>query len=202
MLSLSVMISGPWLVLGDFNLICLPSEKNNANFNSALANSFNSMINSLAVLELPLLDRRFTWSNGQETPVLARLDCAFFNNDWNAALPHSTLTSLPHPTSDHVPLLVTAATKIPSHASFRFENAWLLDLSFLPSMLPAWNWGVPARNAFAALAAKVKRFRFAAKVWKRAHRYIPLHENNCKFLLILFDFFEEHRPLSGAEQNL
>jgi hypothetical protein len=202
MLSLLVDISGPWLVLGDFNLIRHPSEKNNDNFNPALANSFNAMINSLAVLELPLLDRRFTWTNGQEIPILARLDRAFLNNDWNAALPHSALTSLPRPTSDHVPLLVTAATKIPSHASFRFENAWLLDPSFLPSTIPAWNRGVPARNAAAALAAKVKRFRFAAKVWKRAHRFIPLHENNCKFLLILFDFFEEHRPLSGAEQHL
>jgi hypothetical protein len=61
---------------------------------------------------------------------------------------------------------------------------------------------VPACNAAAALAVKVKRFRFAAKVWKRAHCFIPLHENNYKFLLILFDFFEEHRPLSGAEQRL
>jgi predicted metal-dependent peptidase len=64
MLSLLVDISGLWLVLGDFNLIRHPSEKNNENFNPALANSFNAMINSLAVLELPLLDHRFTWSNG------------------------------------------------------------------------------------------------------------------------------------------
>jgi hypothetical protein len=139
MLSLLVDISGLWLILGDFNLIRHPSEKNNDNFNPALANSFNAMINSLAILELPLLDRRFTWSNGQEIPILARLDRAFLNNDWNAVLPHSALTSLPRPTSDDVPLLVTTATKIPSHASFCFENAWLLDPSFLPSTIPSWN---------------------------------------------------------------
>jgi hypothetical protein len=61
---------------------------------------------------------------------------------------------------------------------------------------------VPARAAAAALAAKVKRFWFAAKVWKRSHHYIPTSDNNCKFVIDLFDFFEEHRPLSLPEISL
>jgi hypothetical protein len=61
---------------------------------------------------------------------------------------------------------------------------------------------VHARDAAAALAARVKRFRFVAKVWKRAHRFNPHIQNNCKFLLNLFDFFEESRPLSGPERAL
>jgi hypothetical protein len=61
---------------------------------------------------------------------------------------------------------------------------------------------VPARDAAAALAAKVKRFRFAAKIWKRSHRYIPTSDNNCKFVIDLFDFFEEHMPLSLQEISL
>jgi hypothetical protein len=77
MISLTSVVSGPWLILGDFNLIRVPSEKNNSNFNRALADAFNTMIHAMALFELPLLDRLFTWTNGQDDPILARLDRAF-----------------------------------------------------------------------------------------------------------------------------
>jgi hypothetical protein len=202
MISLSAVVSGAWLIFGDFNLIRVPAEKNNSNFNRALADAFNAMIHAMALFELPLLDRLYTWTNGQECPVLARLDRAFFNHEWNSSFPMSSLTSLPRPTSDHVPIVVTASTKIPCNPCFRFENAWLLDASFLPSTLPHWNRDVPARNAAVVLVTKVKRFHFAAKVWKKSHRFIPTHNNNCRFVIDLFDFFEEYRPLDTAERTL
>jgi hypothetical protein len=81
MLTLLPLVSGPWIILGDFNLIRHPSEKNTTNFNQNLADAFNAMINAMALFELPFLDRRFTWSNRQQDPVLARLDRVFFNHD-------------------------------------------------------------------------------------------------------------------------
>jgi hypothetical protein len=57
-------------------------------------------------------------------------------------------------------------------------------------------------NADAVLAAKVQHFWFAAKVWKKTHRFIPTHDNNCWFVIDLFDFFEEYRPLGPAERAL
>jgi endonuclease/exonuclease/phosphatase family metal-dependent hydrolase len=149
MVALLPLITGPWLCLCDFNLLHHPSEKNNSNFHQNLADAFNAMINSLALFELPLLDRRFTWSNGQDTPVLARLDRAFFNQDRNLAFPNSSLVSHHRPTSDHFPIVVTAATSIPSPVVFRFENTWLLDAAFLPTTIPAWSRPVPDRNAAA-----------------------------------------------------
>jgi hypothetical protein len=160
------------------------------------------MIHAMALFELPLLDHLFTWTNGQESLIPARLDQAFFNHEWNSSFPVSSLTSLPRPTFDHVPLVITASTKMPCNPCFRFENAWLLDASFLPSTIPHWNRVVPARNAAAVLAAKVKHFRFAAKVWKKSHHFIPTHNNNCRFVIDLFDFFEEYRPLDPAERTL
>lgn len=63
--SLSSSISGAWIVLGDFNLVRSPGERSNDNFDIHEADWFNSMIDDLALLEVPLLDRRFTWSNHQ-----------------------------------------------------------------------------------------------------------------------------------------
>lgn len=97
--SFASLISGPWLVTGDFNLVREPSDKNNDNFNVCLASAFNSAIHDMSLIELPLLDRLFTWSNKRTLPVLARLDRTFINGDFESAVPNTSLTSLPHATS-------------------------------------------------------------------------------------------------------
>ena len=68
------IVTGPWIIAGDFNLIRTPDEKNNDNFNAHLAEIFNLAIHDLSLVELPLLDRLFTWSKKREIPTLARLD--------------------------------------------------------------------------------------------------------------------------------
>jgi hypothetical protein len=164
MIALAPLVDGPWLSFGDYNLIRYPSEKNNHNFDRGLAAEFNSLIRDMGWFELDLRDRRYTWTNGQEVPVLARLDRAFFNTPWNSTFPTSLLASLPRPTSDHHPLVVSAVTKIPSSSQFRFENAWLLDPSFLSTTLPHWSSVGVTRGAVLDLATCIKRFRTAAKV--------------------------------------
>ena len=54
-------------------------EKNNSNFRQAEAEAFNDCINDMCLIELPLLDRRYTWSNKRSAPTLERLDRVFIN---------------------------------------------------------------------------------------------------------------------------
>jgi hypothetical protein len=136
------LFSGPWIIAGDFNLVRDPIDKNNGVFDLNLSTVFNDSIRSLALFELLLLDRLFTWLNKRASHILARLDRVFFNQAWNLVLPNSSLSSLSRPSFDHVPLLVTASTAIPRPATFRFENSELLDPLFLPSTLPSWFFPV------------------------------------------------------------
>jgi hypothetical protein len=110
-----------------------------------------------------LLDRLYTWSNKRDTPILARLDHALFNQAWNLALPKSTLSSLPRPTTDHIPLVVSASTKIPCATCFRFKNPWLLNPLFLPSTLPACDNPPIIDEASSDFAGHLKTFRNTAK---------------------------------------
>jgi hypothetical protein len=57
---LAPLIDGPWVLIGDFNLIRCQEDKNNSNFNLQLALAFNDAIQNIAVSEFPLLDHRFT----------------------------------------------------------------------------------------------------------------------------------------------
>jgi endonuclease/exonuclease/phosphatase family metal-dependent hydrolase len=113
----------PWLVAGDFHLARSPDDRNNDNFSASEASMFNSTINDLCLLELPLRDRMYTWSNRRDSPVLIRLDRVFVNATWNLLFPASTLTSRARDTSDHVPLAAAISTSIPRSHVFRFEKS-------------------------------------------------------------------------------
>jgi hypothetical protein len=52
------------------------------------------------------------------------------------------------------------------------------------------------------LAACIKGFRAAAKVWKKNHCFTPHFDNNCRFIIDLVDFLEECHPVSGEERDL
>jgi exonuclease III len=54
---------GPWIVAGDFNQIFRVEDKNNPNINRSMLRRFRRLMNDLELKEIPLLGRRFTWSN-------------------------------------------------------------------------------------------------------------------------------------------
>jgi hypothetical protein len=154
----------------------------------------------VALLELPLTGCRFTWTSKRDDPTLARLDRVFHNVPFGSLFPSSSLRGLPRPTSDHTPLLATLSTEIPKPNNFRFENAWLLNSTFLPTVLPAWTQAPRHSDAAGNIAGRLKAIRAEAKVWSRRNRAPPAIIPNCKFLIQLFDMFEEHRFLSQDEK--
>ena len=199
--SLLPLVSGPWVIIGDFNLIRSADDKNNANLNRSLMDSFNLALDQISALEIPLLGRSFTWSNHQIVPVLARLDRAFVNVDHTLTFPNTSLASLPKPTSDHVPILLTMSSIIPISNIFRFENSWLHNPSFRPSVFPVWLQAPSCSDAAGKLAACLKVTRAAAKTWARRIRAPPQIIPNCTFIIELLDFLEEQRLLSPHESQ-
>ena len=65
---------GPWIIIGDFNIIRFSDERKGASNCHASSNHFNQFINSHSLMEIKLEHRRFTWSNHRENPTLAKLD--------------------------------------------------------------------------------------------------------------------------------
>lgn len=107
--SLANSIVGSWMLIGDFNLMREPSDKNTSAFNFTETKMFNDAINDdIRLVEIPLVDRSFTWSNKRDTPTLVRLDHCLVNLDWNSVFPNSCLSSLTRIASDHIPLLLAS----------------------------------------------------------------------------------------------
>ncbi|CAN6300756.1 unnamed protein product [Urochloa humidicola] len=194
-------VHGNWVLCGDFNLTRGSDDNSNGNVHQNLADAFNGCINRLGVIDIPLLDRLFTWSNQRSNPTLAQLDRVFFNVEMSLSFPNSSLTSLPKPTSDHTPLQLRFSTEIPKPNLFRFENAWLKHQDYLPTVLPAWQ-SAGNGNATAIVVGSLKAVRCASKVWSRRKRAPPSLHYNCKFVIYLLDVLEEGRVLSAGEQCL
>jgi exonuclease III len=70
----------PWMVIGDFNLMRSASDKNISSFRQDEADAFNDLIESLALIELPLTDRLYTWSSNRNEPTLQRIDRVFYKS--------------------------------------------------------------------------------------------------------------------------
>lgn len=188
----AVQVTGNWVLADDFNLTRDESENSNGTVNSSLPVALNDTIHKLELLDLPLLDRLFTWSNHRVNPTMARLDRVFLNVPMSLTFPNSTLTSLPKTNSDHTPIQLTLSTSIPKPNFFRFENCWLRDPGFLPAILPAWNDNAQGCAA-ASLVRSLKMVRSASKTWARGKRTPPSLHSNCKFVIYLFDLLEEGR---------
>ena len=84
-------VSGPWLILGDFNLIYEARDKNNSNLDRPMMARFRAALNASELKEFKLAGRRFTWSNEQADPTLCHLDRAFCDMDWDCAFPSARL---------------------------------------------------------------------------------------------------------------
>ena len=74
---------GPWLVLGDFNMIMRAEEKNNTNINRRMMAKFRTFANRHELKDLYLHGRKYTWSNERRVPMMTRTNCALVSVDWN-----------------------------------------------------------------------------------------------------------------------
>jgi hypothetical protein len=158
------------MISGDFNIIRYAHEKNNSNFWMAEAEAFNDCINDLCLLEAPLLDRSFTWSNKRSTPTLERLDRVFINLFWDEKLPSTILFSLTRTTSDHVPLKIDIVTTIPRSKVFRFENYWVHTAGFRDVVGAAWTCRADNSDPSAVIAAKLKATRSELRRGRRTNQ--------------------------------
>jgi endonuclease/exonuclease/phosphatase family metal-dependent hydrolase len=70
-------------------------------------NSFRETINKNDLVDVPLQNRKYTWSNEQRIPTLVKLDRVFCNVDANACFRTHVLHALSTLLSDHCPLLLT-----------------------------------------------------------------------------------------------
>ena len=91
------------------------------------------------MIDPPLRNTSFTWSNMQEIPIYKRLDRFLFTVEWDNFFPQCIQEALPRWTSNHIPVcLVTNPFKW-GPTPFRFENMWLMHPEFKDNFSLWWQ---------------------------------------------------------------
>jgi exonuclease III len=99
---------GLWCILGDFNSVTSGEERRGASQEDAVTldmREFVGFVESMEVVDLPILGRRFTWfhSSGR---AMSRIDRVLVSEEWLEVWRQISLWVLPRDVSDHCPLLL------------------------------------------------------------------------------------------------
>ena len=81
-----------------------------------------SFVNDCSLRDCPLLNIKFTWTNGQESPILCRLDGFLVLNDWEELYHRFSQEGLLKITSDHWPIMLNTSKIKYGPTRFQFEN--------------------------------------------------------------------------------
>lgn len=190
-----------WLLIGDFNLIREPTNRNKLGGNYSEMFIFNEAISALGLLEIPLKSKRFTWTNKQRIPLLERLDWFFSSTSWSLSYPNTTAFPLVMETSDHSPCVISLATDIPNGRVFRFENYWLQHEDFLRIVEHGWTVPITATDKAKIITAKFKNLRRVLRFWQATLSGLKTMIQNVKLVLSFLELIEESRDLLLIEWN-
>jgi len=137
--SVRAMISHPWMIAGDFNLILDAADKNNLNLNRRNMGRFRRFVDEMELKDVPLHGRHFTWSNERQHATLEKLDRVLVTVDWEIRYPSCFLQALSSDVSDHCPLHLALNAAFNSKRRFHFENFWLKIPGYLEAVERGWQ---------------------------------------------------------------
>jgi exonuclease III/regulator of replication initiation timing len=190
-----------WLIIGDFNLIRRPSDKNRPGGSIQDMLEFNATISNLRLEEIKLYGNKFTWSNKQSSPFLERLDWFFGSVAWMAKYPGSHASTQSRDCSDHSPCLITMNTDIPKVQIFRFENYWLLHEEFMQIIEDGWNLPNNHSDKARRMVAKLKTLMKVLRQWQQQLSNLTRTIEHIKTVILFLDTLEEFRNLALEEWN-
>jgi hypothetical protein len=163
---------------------------------------FRRCINDLALKEVYLNGRRYTWTNGQDPPTLVLLDRVLCTADWEELAGECSLSCLASVVSDHSPLLLDCSPSPPTHRRFHFEEFWLRLDGFQETVAQAWG-SIQSVDPFERMTLRLqttarKLTSWAAKSIGNVRHKLAI----CRELILRFDKARESRMLTPHESWL
>lgn len=161
---------------------------------------FLEFFEDLNLIDLPLEGGSYTWSRGSDRPSMSRIDRVLVSHDWEEQYPDVTQRILPHPVSDHFPILVEAGGMARGKSPFRFENMWLKTDGFIDRVQSWWNRHSFSGTPSFVFAKKLKALKEDIVRWNRLEfGHVSHKKSQLLETLKLLDAKEGEFGLSDAE---
>ncbi|KAL2472038.1 Uncharacterized protein Adt_40174 [Abeliophyllum distichum] len=126
---ISLVVDGPWMVGGDFNVIAHNGERTGHNTRDRGTSDFADMMMDCGLTDAGYSGSQYTWTNGR---VWKRLDRVLINSAVGSSCSRFSVRHLNRSTSDHSPLLIQWSSDDDlGPRPFRFLNVWSRHHEFL-----------------------------------------------------------------------
>ncbi|KAK1310988.1 hypothetical protein QJS10_CPA08g00605 [Acorus calamus] len=192
----------PGCIAGDFNITRYCGERNRDDQESRTMQIFSEWINEEALLDLPIPNHAFTWSNMRDDPALARLDRVLIDMDWDDIFPGCEVRGLTRILSDHTPLFFSSQTSQRKPRKFHFESWWARVEGFDEVVRESWDADAGGRQGARRLAFKLRRLKHKLKVWgKQAKRQQTQKKNDLAVTIDEVDVAEDAGGLTEEERR-
>ena len=194
----------PFLVGGDFNIIRRQEEKNNDNFNARWPFIFNAIIESLALREIELSGRQYTWANRREKPTYEKLDRILVSVPWEQKFPLVTVRALTREVSDHTPLIIDSGEQahLGNKATFSFELSWLRQEGFSEMVTREWAAVNHGDTPMVVWQNKIRHLRAFLRGWARNMSSVYKAQKISLLNIIdTLDLKAETTPLNASERE-
>jgi hypothetical protein len=171
--------------------------------NQKFAYCFNDWINKWGLVELDPSNRKFTWTNNQRDPIMAKLDRILVSTSWEAAFPLVRVIALPKGISDHTPILIDAGYNLScGKKKFRFEKWWPERPDFKDIVSKAWNAPCSENNPMDIWQFKVRTLRRLVRGWAdNVVLELNKHKQEVAIEYNLLDAEAEMRSLDEGEKD-
>ncbi|KAK9697361.1 hypothetical protein RND81_08G032700 [Saponaria officinalis] len=162
---------GPWIVLGDFNVIRSVQEKisHTPPMISEMLD-FNTCVLNCGLDDISSTGCEFTWHNKQDSDsrVYSKLDRVMVNAEWMRHFLKSSAQFLMPGISDHSPSIVTYHGAVLPKKRFHFLNCWADHPEFRSIVAEAWNCRIISNSMF-RLMGKLKKVKQGLRQLHHSH---------------------------------
>ncbi|KAK9733272.1 hypothetical protein RND81_04G056300 [Saponaria officinalis] len=160
---------GPWLVLGDFNVIRYEHEKLSLT-PPVLSDivDFNDCLLSCGLDDMNCTGCEFTWHNRQDSgsAVYSKLDRVLINAAWSGAFAQTSAQFLTPGMSDHSLSLITFHGDPLPHKRFSFLNCWADHPRFCNLVNEAWQYNIRGTPMYRLMG----KLRMVKRELKKLHQ--------------------------------
>lgn len=192
------LVRFPWLLAGDFNVVRWLVDRSGAMRGFNCMSKFNELISDLQLIDVPLRNKKYTWTNKQPVPLHSKLDRIFITADLPLIFPIIALQALPMTVSDHVPLLLSCKQRQPIKPFPKMELCWFKYDILKNKVEKQWDDGLV--NSLESFNVRTTLLQQQMTQWhKQNFSDAQLKLDYCKKEILSLDCLEEERPLQQHE---
>lgn len=161
-----------WILGGDFNVIRWNSETSSSNPDKFSMKQFNSFIQNHQLIDPPLINGIYTWSNLRKQPMLSRLDRFLISPGWEQRFFIHHCRVLTRITFDHFSIMLEARTFPWGPSPFKLNNLWLKDETFKMNIENWWKENQQDGHPGYSFMMKLKHLAKITKAWQHNKKWL------------------------------